>query len=47
MEREKVENIREKQPYETPRVTEHGSVGQITGGGEIRVSAIGQPDDPA
>jgi hypothetical protein len=42
---EKLEN--KKQPYETPHVTKHGSVEQVTGGGEIRVSAIGQPDDPA
>ncbi len=28
---EKVEHEKEKQPYETPKLTKHGSVEQVTG----------------
>lgn len=31
LEVEKVEQEKEKQPYETPQVTKHGSVEQLTG----------------
>ena len=29
---EKVEHEKEKQPYEAPKLTKHGSVEQVTGG---------------
>jgi hypothetical protein len=29
---EKVEHEKEQQPYETPQLTKHGSVEQVTGG---------------
>ena len=29
---EKLENGKEKQPYETPKLTKHGSVQEVTGG---------------
>jgi len=31
LENEKLEQPKEKQPYETPQLTKHGSVEQVTG----------------
>jgi hypothetical protein len=38
----KLEQGKEKQPYEAPQLTKHGSVEQVTGG-EVTISSFDRP----